>query len=331
MPTLSALQGAIWGQFVGDAAALGTHWIYDLKDMARDFPGGIEGFETPKKGHYHEGKQSGDQTHYGDAALLLLESVAACGEFREADFGLRFEAYFRRPGCKSYRDHSTRDTLANLEAEPGDFQNGAIDDEPATVSRLAPVVVAHGEDPRPIFTDAIRRLTLVTQNHPMAVACAAAHAELLRILLTGKPFREAFEETRKSPAVSCDGSDYFEFAYMMRNLDTISATDRLGQACPLAQSFPSALLAAWQHPDNFQDAVLATIRAGGDNAGRASMIGAWMGAALGLEAIPPAWLSRLRERDRIQSAIDQLLTRRGEGKSEPKPDVASDSAGDKAD
>ena len=27
------LRGAVWGQFVGDAAALGTHWIYDLEEL----------------------------------------------------------------------------------------------------------------------------------------------------------------------------------------------------------------------------------------------------------------------------------------------------------
>ena len=319
MFSLSAIQGALWGQFVGDAAALGTHWIYDLKDMARDFPRGVQGFETPKKGHYHEGKVSGDQTHYGDVALLLLESMAACGEFREADFGMRFEAYFNRPVCKSYRDHSTRETLANLAAKPGDFQNGAVDEETATVSRLAPVVVVHGTDERPAFVDAVRRLTLVTQNHPMAVACAAADAELLRLLLTGKAFRDAFEETRKSPAVSCDGSDYFEFAYMLRKLDTNSATDRLGQSCLLAQSFPSALLAAWQHPDDFAAAVLATVRAGGDNAGRASMVGAWLGAVVGIDGIPAEWREKLREKERIGAAITQLVTRLGEGKGGQKP------------
>lgn len=305
---LSALQGAIWGQFVGDAAALGTHWIYDLDVMAGEFPEGVHGFETPKKGHYHEGKASGDQTHYGDAALLLLESIAECGEFREADFGARFEVYFRNPACRSYRDHATRETLEHLDAQPGNYQNGADDDQPATVTRLAPLVVLNHATAPTDFEDAIRRLTLVTQNHLRAVACATAHAELLRILLTGKPFREAYEETRKSSAVNCEGADYFELAYVMRNMDTIAATEKLGQSCPLTQSFPASLLAAWQHADSFKDAVLATIRAGGDNAARASMIGAWLGAAHGIEGIPADWLEKLTKRRRIQAAIDRVLS-----------------------
>lgn len=307
--SLSSLQAAIWGQFVGDAASLGTHWIYDLDDMARKFPGGIHGFETPKPGHYHEGKKSGDQTHYGDAALLLLESLAACGgQFRENDFGMRFESYFNSPNCKSYRDHATRETLEHLQKQPGNFQNGAGDDQLATVSRLAPVVVAYQKNEFPTMVDAIRRLTLVTQNHGTAVACATAHAVLLRTLLTGASFPDAFELTRKSRDVSCDGSDYFEFAYMLRELDVETATGRFGQSCPLPQSFPSALHAAWRHHDSFETAVLSTIRAGGDNAGRASMIGSWLGAIHGMEGIPSAWLEKLTARERITKAMEQLFT-----------------------
>lgn len=309
----SCLQAAVWGQFVGDAAALGTHWIYDLDDMARKFPQGVQGFETPQAGHYHTGKQSGDQTHYGDAALLLLESLAACGgRFRENDFGMRFQSFFGSPACRSYRDHATRETLEHLQEQPGNFQNGADDDQLATVSRLAPVVVAYQKEDFLEAADAIRRLTLVTQNHATAHACAMAHAVLLRTILEGTPFREAFELTRKSREVSCDGSDYFEFAYMLRELDVVTATGRFGQSCPLPQSFPSALHAAWRHQDSFEDAVLNSVRAGGDNAGRASMVGAWLGAAHGMEGIPTAWIEKLTARDRIAKAIEQLFLNLGE-------------------
>jgi len=310
IPSISSLQGALWGQFVGDAAALGTHWIYDLDEMAKKYPGGVQGFEKPLKGHYHEGKVPGDQTHYGDAALLVLESLAACaGRLRENDFGMRFEGYFNSPVCRSYHDHSTRETLANLRTDPSNFQNGADDDQLATVSRLAPVVVAYQKDEFDDAADAVRRLTLVTQNNPTALACAAAHAVLLRMLLVGIPFRSAFELTRKAREVSCDGSDYFEFAYMLREMDVVTATGRFGQSCPLPQSFPSALHAAWRHHDSFKDAVLGTVHAGGDNAGRASMIGAWLGAANGVENIPVAWLEKLTARERIAGAVQQLLSR----------------------
>lgn len=313
MPSFeSRITACVWGQFLGDAAALGTHWIYDLKEMASRHRGVIQGFERPAADHYHAGKEPGDQTHYGDAALLLLESLAACGGlFREADFAVRLAGFFGSPLCHSYLDKATRETLARLVESPDEHQNGPPDDQMGTVSRLAPLVAAYSGRPVEEMLEAARALTLVTQSHPTALGCVAAHAVLLRQLLEGRSFPEAFENTRKSAHVSCDGSDYFEFAHMQRHFDTVVATEVLGQGCPLPQSMPTALHAACRHHEDFVTPVLATIRAGGDSAGRASMIGAWMGALHGMEGIPTEWLARLRGKERIQKALDQLYSRLG--------------------
>src|SRR5258708_20064245 len=65
------LRGAVWGQFVGDAAALGTHWIYDLDELSSKFPRGVMGFETPMEGHYHFGKKSAVRHLFGGGPLSL--------------------------------------------------------------------------------------------------------------------------------------------------------------------------------------------------------------------------------------------------------------------
>ena len=49
--TADRLRGMIWGQLVGDAAALGSHWIYNLSELKVAYPNGIHGFEIPKEGH----------------------------------------------------------------------------------------------------------------------------------------------------------------------------------------------------------------------------------------------------------------------------------------
>lgn len=50
------LRGAIWGQFVGDAAGLGTQFINSSEDLRASFPKGIQGFETPQNVSPHAGK-----------------------------------------------------------------------------------------------------------------------------------------------------------------------------------------------------------------------------------------------------------------------------------
>ena len=103
---------------------------------------------------------------------------------------------------------------------------------------------------------------------------------------TTRQTREALEQTRNA---------------------VIEATLSFGQACPLPKSFPSSIHVLLKHPDDFESAILATLRAGGDSAGRASMVGAWLGAHLGIAAVPKAWRLRLSHADQISTNTEKIL------------------------
>ena len=152
----------------------GTHWIYDLSELSARFPGGISGFEAPAAGDYHESKKPGDQTHYGDGALVLLESMAEHGGFDPRAFGNRFVDTFGSSHYHDYLDWATQGTLKNYKRfsesnSPGDydFQQGADDAEPATASRLAGLAVRYRRDPNLPAT--IESLTRVCQNNRRAI------------------------------------------------------------------------------------------------------------------------------------------------------------------
>ncbi|RME74165.1 MAG: ADP-ribosylglycohydrolase family protein [Planctomycetota bacterium] len=297
----SRKRGAIWAAFVGDALCLGTHWIYDLDERARLFPQ-PHGFEHPQPGHYHAARQPGQQTHYGDAALLLLETIAKQGRFDPAVFTERFRAVFSR--YDGYIDHATRETLANLER--GLDPPGADDAQMATVTRLAPLVVAHLEDPA--LLEHLERLTRVTQNRDDAVAYARAAAIVLRELLRGSEIEPALEAARRDALETAPYvAQAIEAARARREQDVRDATLHFGQACPLAQSFPATVHALLRHGDDLPRALIETLRAGGDNAGRAALLGAWLGAHLGVEAVPRAWTDRLAAHDRIAAALQRLV------------------------
>jgi hypothetical protein len=77
---------AVVGALVGDAAALGLHWIYDADRLA-EMGGEAPEFREPDLRAYrgvsaylaHKGKRAGDRTHYGEQLLVLLRSLAATG------------------------------------------------------------------------------------------------------------------------------------------------------------------------------------------------------------------------------------------------------------
>jgi ADP-ribosylglycohydrolase len=311
------LRGALWGQLVGDAAALGSHWIYDLDLMRQRFPQGLNGFEAPAEGHYHFGKKPGDQTHYGDGALVLLESIAQVGHFDARAFGLRFLEAFEPGLYQGYIDQSTKGTIANYRtfteahrADEFDFQKGADDDHLGTASRLAGLVVRHRADP--YLLNRVESLTRVCQDNPRTIAYMKAHALFLSGLLEGLEPRAALaavdgQITALEPEAGPEVQAKCRAALGALGQDVVSATLGFGQSCPLEHSFPAALHAFLRYPDDFRAAILATLQAGGDNAGRAAMLGAWLGAHLGLEKIPREWRDRLTHQKRIATAVDQVI------------------------
>ena len=315
------MRGAIWGQFLGDAFCLGSHWIYDLAELDRRFPGGPKGFEAPAEGHYHFGKQAGDLTHYGDGALLLLQSLAERGRFEAIDFGSRYVELFDSPGYGGYRDHATKETIARFNAyrvlhpgAPFAFQDGADDDQPATVSRLAPLAAfyfCHDD-----YLSVVEQAALVCQNNQRAVAYAQAHALILRELFSGSPFENAVSSASEFMATrggaGAEVSTLINAALAARDLDVREATRHFGQACPLAASFPAAIQCTLRHSDDFAGALRATAAAGGDSAGRAAMIGAWLGGALGVNALPLVWREGLTAHETIAACVERIVGAAGE-------------------
>lgn len=310
------VRGALWGGLVGDAFCLGCHWIYSQKEIAQRFPTGVKGFEMPSPGHYHFGKQSGDFTHYGDAALLMLSSVAECGYFEVSDFGARFIGLMIDENYTGYRDHATKGTIANylthVEQCPGkpfDYQQGADDDQPATVSRLAAVVVAHMNTKD--LLDTVAKATRVCQNNSRAIVFTQASALILHNLLNGMTPETAVSEILR--VMSPPDKAWIEVNNRMtiaREASVLSVSDAtmvFGQSCPLYSSFTAALHTMLTCSDDYAKAIQATATAGGDSAGRAAMVGAWLGAYLGIDAIPESWRTRLTAHDQIERDVKRII------------------------
>jgi ADP-ribosylglycohydrolase len=304
------ITGALRGQFLGDALALGTHWIYNLRERARRFPGEIAGFEPPAPDHYHRGREPGDGTHYADAAEALLVSVAECGGLDARDYGRRLVAVYGAPDYRGFLDKPTRILLEREREwrrarpdEPYTFDDGADDDQTVTLCRLAPVVVAHARDPElPARVEAAVR---VCQNNDRAVAHAQVYAELLRRLLEGEALTAALEAAVAAAPrpFAREIRDRLEDARDMATLPAIHATGEVGRSCYLPNTFPSMLHVLFRHGDAPRTALLETVRAGGDNASRAAVVGAWLGAAHGAGVWPADWWRKLRAAPRLDRWI----------------------------
>jgi ADP-ribosylglycohydrolase len=313
------IRGTLIGQFVGDAAALGTHWIYNLRERARAFPDGIAGFEAPAPDHYHRGRRPGDGTHYADAATALLESVATLGRLDARDYGRRMVAVYGDSNYAGFLDKPTRILLERVAAwararpgEPYPFADGADDEQTVSICRLAPVVVAHARDGR--LADRVEAAVRVCQNNDRAVAHGLVFADLLARLLDGAPLAGAIEAAigAASGPYAPEIEDRLNDARAMVDLPAIHATGEVGRSCYLPNTFPAILHVLLRHGDDPATAILETVRAGGDNASRAAAVGALLGAAHGIDGLPAAWWERLAARPRLAPPIEALALRFGD-------------------
>ena len=311
-------KGAVLGQFIGDAMALSSHWHYNLLERQRLYPGGIHGFERPAPGHYHAGREPGEQTHYGDAALLLLRSIVADHGVDHRGFGRRFVDAFDAP-YGGYRDKPTRITIEQAKSHLDDpdfaFQSGADDFQTVSMCRIAPVVVLHAAHSD---RDAVvERVVRVTQANAEAVAHNQAFGRILDALLHGSDLTKAVEMgclQQDGPAAELVHIRYGDAVSMLEST-VVDATGLVGRSCYLPCTFPSILHACLKHHGDFATAVLETVRAGGDNASRAACVGALMGAAVGFAAMPKHLIEKLRARQEIDPLVDELLALRGESGS----------------
>ena len=314
-------KGMVLGQFLGDAASLGVHWIYNTKEIEHLHPQGLQGFEVPAEGHYHAGKLAGDPTHYGDAAWVLLEALARETTFNVTTFGRAFvEKMDPGKGYSGYFDSATRGTLENyrnhleVSQEPYGFQEGADDDQLATISLLAVLiafyVARNGGIPadRTGLFEQVKILTHVRQQNDRAVAYCQAHTRLLLELLAGRDIHSAFhhveEQLDTEDKLDREVRRKLRDAFQLKHKGTVEATDFLGQSCPLICSFPSAVQATAKHNEDFQTAIIETVKAGGDNAGRAAMIGSWIGARIGVDELPQEWIRKLNRSEKIFTILE---------------------------
>jgi ADP-ribosylglycohydrolase len=114
----------VLGALVADAAAVGTHWIYDQDHIRKIAPEAPE-FMTPDAANYdgvmayfaHPNRKNGDQSQYGEQLIVMLKALEANDGVYDAHiYASQFRAHFGYGGAYvGYIDHATRETLNNFQ------------------------------------------------------------------------------------------------------------------------------------------------------------------------------------------------------------------------
>jgi ADP-ribosylglycohydrolase len=287
----------IMGSLLADSYALGTHWIYDT-DQIDAHRERLQQLIDPVVPRFHANRKAGEHTHYGDQAVLLLESIARNGGFDRQQF--RSDWLAAMQGYDGYLDHASKETLAHPET-------GAVSDDLGGAARIAPLVYRYFDDPAMLSRSADEQ-TAFTHNSPEArEAAQAAAAVAVRVLNGESPAKAA---AAYAGSAECPESlrSYFLLSIPAAGEETRTTVKRFGQMCSLKGALPSALQIIVKYDTDYREALYQNILAGGDSAARGLIIGMIIGASGA--PLPEEWLNAYVHREKVEALLDSIDSQR---------------------
>lgn len=289
---------AVLAAFAADALALGVHWVYDTDAIAARY-GRVTTLLAPELAAYHQGKQAGDLTHYGDQMLVLLRHVAGSKGFDPQTFGRQWQDTMQ--GYGGYVDQATRQTLANLQAGRSLPDAGSSSGDLSGAARLSPLLLVYARQPDSLVRTA-REQARMTHNSPLVLATAELLARSCLEVLEGAEPVEALEQ---AAARSMDFllPDLVRQGLAAGGEESLGAVKRFGQSCAAQSGLPSAVQIIARHGGDLVTALEENVMAGGDSSARGMFIATLLGCRPGA-TIPQAWLQGLRCRDEVTQLLN---------------------------
>jgi len=289
----------VLASFAADSLALGAHWIYDTNEIDRQL-GRVDTLLKPLPGSYHPTKERGEFTHYGDQALVLLESLAQTGTFSLADFTVAWKTLFT--DYKGYIDQATATTLDNMNQQVPPDRCGSHSSDLGGAARIAPLLYFYRED-RQALLEAVRQQTALTHNNPATLAGAEFIAKTAWEVLGGTNPIAAMETALEEGVADLDLDIRIRGGLDTGGKDTRTVIKKFGQMCGIAAALPGAIHLIATYENDLRTALIENVMAGGDSAARGLVVGMILGAHLGRPAIPDEWLTGMAQFAHISALL----------------------------
>lgn len=297
---------AYHGSLIADALSMPVHWYYNREALDRDYPdlSRFSKFSSPlkfhpdsilwrseytalnEKGdilhdqarfwgqqniHYHQNLKAGENTANFKLARLLYHQVTAAGSYSEEAWLDLYIEKMLTPGWHhdTYLEEYHRGFFTRY-AQGKDPRKCGIKDEHIGGLATVPALVAalHAlELGREEIRQTVKNHVTLTHRHSNVLRAADC---LTRLLL------DLSEEVPLHEAIMHSAGDWFstkKATAWTRLEDRAIIGRKLSPACYIDQAFPAALYLAWKYHDDFNTAITANARVGGDNCHRGAVVG----------------------------------------------------------
>jgi len=256
------MDGFLKTALVADALSLGAHWVYDQEEIIEAFPEGVVEFAEPMS-DYHDGKRAGDQTHYGDQAVMLRDSLETREGF-DAD-GWREDWLAAMEGYGGYVDGASKETrrAEGMAPSPSSDLGGA--------ARIAAILDLGL--PLEDAVKAVRAQTDLTHGDDQVADAAEFFTRAAYAVDAGDIFEDAMDRAAAEGRYKkLHAQEHMERTKELRDEAYLTVAENLGQACEVSQAFPLALYFLLRPEMDFEQTISDNAMAGGDSSARAMLM-----------------------------------------------------------
>jgi len=302
------ISGAFLGALAADSLALGAHWCYDNELIASKL-GKVDKLLKPTLNTYHGEKQAGDQTHYGDQILVLLDSLKKNTKFSADEFSKAWVDWFKT--SSSYKDGASKTTFENIEKGKSGIDAASTSEDISGASRIAPLVVFYANNESELIESA-KTQTALTHNNPNIVAISEYFARVLYLVLhnespskalaiaaekvTEKEVKEGIEKGLKAVSATADDEQTVRGFGELKNFN--GNNFYTAKSCGFRGALPSVVYFVAKYETDYASALIQNTGVGGDSAARGLLIGAILGAHLGVDKL--SWVADLKSKKAVE-------------------------------
>jgi len=274
----------ILATLAADSFTLGAHWIYSPEDIEKaelDWTG----LNKPLA-QWHEGKEKGDFTHYGDQIICLYEYIKDNNEFDVTNYMNTWKTYMNT--YSGYVDGATDSTLKNLQNNK-DIPYGSDSHDLSVVGRIVPLLLVSSDEKT--FLNNVKLFVSSTHNNEEVLEAADFFATLLWSIKEGDSIKNNIEKVAQKYSTRLQ--NYVNVG-LQNTQDTITAINELGSACSTNGAFQGTIYLLNNFENDFENAMIENAKAGGDSSARAMIYTMLMVRAYGKNIIPSNWTKQIK-------------------------------------
>ena len=227
---------------------------------------------------YHNGKELGDFTHYGDHAKWLEIYIQNNNSF---DINTYKDMWFEKmQSFKGYIDGSSKKTLEILQNDISQTK-GSTSSDLSIVGSISPLLyVSSSKDE---FLLNVSEFIAFTHNDHTVLNVASYFASILYEVANGTSIKNAIKNEQVPSLINKS----FDTAIQSKSQDTDIALRGFGIACNVNGGFEGTVHLLIKY-DNFKEAMIQNAKVGGDSSSRGMIVAMIMGAAN--YEIPVSWI-----------------------------------------